>query len=358
MSRPAEHNVAPVSNRCDMGAPPRRAARGGGRMPDAWSVRLPSLLRKGWGTHAMLAVGALVLAACGGMVRAQESGSVDDLERRFDFIDRAERATALFNENRPAEALAIFQQLAAAYPDLDDDGQVAVSIADCLAALERVDEAWAAYEAARSVHPELGDSVGDRLIELELDTDVSDALIDTLRREAFAETPQGRTASWRLGRALQRRAAGLVNEAIQAFQFAAEADVPFVGHKFVQDYAGTLEGIADDLAALIEQMDRRASGLRAIGQVGSFPCGRVEIADQLMTVERSDVQWSGQTEQGQRFGYRIQLDDPGGEVQITVNGRPIELGAAQRRLIDHYQQRIGTILHEAVQSTDGSPAEP
>jgi Flp pilus assembly protein TadD len=91
----------------------------------------------------------VVAAVLGGamipVTAAGSTGADASPDRAMDFVERSVEATALYNQRKLPEALASFQLLLQEYGDLDEDGYVAMSLADCLHMLGRHDEARTAY---------------------------------------------------------------------------------------------------------------------------------------------------------------------------------------------------------------------
>lgn len=173
-----------------------------------------------------------------------QSGA-EDVDVAFTFIDRAAEATEHFNEGRAAEALAIFQGLLEKYPDQDADGYVSLSIGDCLFALDRFDEAVAAYQ--RTV--------------------------------------------------------------IQQFESICALNLP---DRF-----------------LINRLASRADKSPRI------------------VAERAQAEQVLRTSDGQRYQVQVRVDAPGSDGQVIINGRPVPLTDAQRKLIQRHYDRINQIYLEA-----------
>ena len=131
---------------------------------------------------------------------------------------------AEWHESMVEQALEIFQELVADYSDLDDDGYAAVGVADCLAVLARDDQARAAYERVAETHPELAAKAKEQLVELELVGQITESLVVELRLAADLGGDNRFLANWQLGRALEKYAKALLDEAATAFRTAASLD--------------------------------------------------------------------------------------------------------------------------------------
>jgi len=280
-------------------------------------------------------------------VEIQAGEGVDATERSMAFIDRSSRATELFNANKPAEALAIFRDLALNYADLDEDGYAALSVGDCLAALGRDDEARAAYASALSTHPGLATDISSRLIELELAGEVTDAMIEQLRAAAMASQEGRHAAQWRLGRALQSRARSLLAEAAKAFRAAAGRETPF--GSLLVGQADLLEELAGDLEAAISRAD--AAWGTARRPFWKRQCDGDEPASGRPLTEMLRCEWVARTKDGCRIEFQVGRDGKDGQVQVTANGKPIRLTRAQQLAIQRHGERINSILLEAAMSS-------
>ena len=273
-----------------------------------------------------------------------QSGA-EDVDVAFTFIDRAAEATEHFNEGRAAEALAIFQGLLEKYPDQDADGYVSLSIGDCLFALDRFDEAVAAYQRTVNQHPELARAVADRLAEVQLARPVTDALLDELRRRAESGSDRGQ-ARWRLGRALQKRAAELLEEAMVTFKAAAQENAASLRVQLLSAHVTYLQELGIDLTQLIQQFE----SICALNLPDRFLINRLASrADKSprIVAERAQAEQVLRTSDGQRYQVQVRVDAPGSDGQVIINGRPVPLTDAQRKLIQRHYDRINQIYLEA-----------
>jgi hypothetical protein len=262
-----------------------------------------------------------------------QSGT-EDLDAAFTFIDRAAEATERFNEGRPAEALTIFQGLLEKYPEQDADGYVSLSMGDCLFALDRLDEAVTAYQRTVSQHPELARPVADRLAEVQLARPVTDGLLDELRRSVES------------GSDLQKRAAELLDEAMEAFKAAAEENATPLRAQLLGAHATYLQELGIDLAQLIQQFE----SICAMNLPDRFLINRLASRTDKsprLIAERAQAQQVLRSGDGQRYEVHMRVDGPGAEGQVIVNGRPVPLTEAQRKLIQRHYDRINQIYLEA-----------
>ncbi len=291
-----------------------------------------------------MTLGILSMLVSHGIAWAQGPGLEDPVERAMHFIDKTLEATELYNSNKVQEALAAFQGLAASHADLDEDGYVAIGLADCLAALERDDEARAAYEAAAGSHPDLATTVAQRLTELELAGQITDDLIERLRVDAHAQDSSRSVAAWQLGRALQKRARSLLNEAVSAFRTAADpaSQVPSAGA--VLNHAAALEELTEDLASLIRQMDGKWPTARRLGML---PASRGKTKAAHTLTARNRCEWVTHVRGGRRTEFQIEQDAKTGQTRITTNGKTVKLSYTQRFLLQRHAEGISAILLEA-----------
>lgn len=279
----------------------------------------------------------------------------DPVERSMQFVDQSMKATDLFNEGKITDALAVFRKLLETSADLDEDGYVALSIGDCLAVLDRREDAKAAYEAAEARHRDLAGAVDDRLVELELAGNVSDSLIDRLRFAATSRSDKRFTAAWQLGRGLQKRAQALLLEAASAFRMAAQLDSPIPKADWQVDHMVDLDDLNEQAGELIERLEKRWGELRRYlsGRQG----GGEQAPPSQSTAESRRYEWTIKTAGGEQVVLRELLDKPNAAPRFTANGKPIQLDEGQADLIRRYQERIDHILLEAANKQSAGRGE-
>jgi len=296
------------------------------------------------------AVTVLTFVLAGDIGWARSPDVEDPIERSMTFIDKTMQATKLANDGKTKEALRLFEKLAADYGDLDEDGYVAISVGDCLATLKRFREARAAYKNAAEAHPELVDSVRQRLVELELAGEVSEALVEDLRVETADQ--DGATAAdyWRLGRALQKRAKATLTEAATAFRLAASgepAQVSLCRPQALHRQAVMMEELAEDLGALIDQSEEEWGWLRQL-LTGGSRSGAAGPAKPDLVVQTRRSEYTVQTREELPVMLEIMQDKDDCAVRYAADGKPIELTETQKLLIGRHEARISAILLEAV----------
>ncbi len=291
--------------------------------------------------------GAMVLVM---LIAGTASGQSSPIEREMYYVERSMTATDLFNQGKPAEALPVYEELMRGYSDFDTEGFAAMSYGDCLAQLGHGPEALAAYEEVRSRHPELAGRVDEREIEVRLAGEVDEGLIALLRSLAFGDDENSRLATLQLGRALQKQAEALLDEAAGAFRHASATDAFLPGRPFLREYATTIEGIAHDLSSLIEQMDRSSGSLRFLADLTDKGCGSI-AGGREMTVRNTEASWTGVTRAGREVSYHVHRPLEGCR-EVTLNGETIQVTQAQWQLIEYYQERIAVTLMEAGKSSE------
>jgi tetratricopeptide (TPR) repeat protein len=311
-----------------------------------------------WGRAA---ISILTIVLAGDVGWAGSPHMEDPVERSMTFIDKTMQATKLANDNKTKEALALFEKLAADYGDLDEDGYVAIAIGDCLATLERLEEARTAYKNAAEAHPELANSVRQRLVELELAGQVSEVLVEDLRVEAANQDEATAAAYWRLGRALQKRAKATLIEAATAFRLAGSVEpsqISLVRPAPMRRQAAMLDELAEDLGALIDQSEEKWGWLRQL-MVGGSPRGRAKPVKPDLVVHARRCEYTVQTREDPPIRLEITQDQDDCAMRCAADGEPIRLTETQKLLIGRHEARISAILLEATEhgkaGPDGSP---
>ncbi|HUW81600.1 MAG TPA: tetratricopeptide repeat protein [Phycisphaerae bacterium] len=305
--------------------------------------------------RAAISILTIVLAGDAGWARSPDVE--DPVERSMTFIDKTMDATKLANDNRTKEALALFEKLAADYGDLDEDGYVAMAIGDCLAALKRYREARTAYQNAAEAHPQLADSVRQRVVELELAGEVGEALVEDLRVATADQDEATAGARWRLGRALQKRAKSTLIEAATAFRLAASVEptqVSLCRPHAMRRQAAMLEELAEDLGALIDQTEDEWGWVRQL-IAGGPPRGSAKPARPDLVVQARHCEYTVQTREDPPIKLEITQDKDDCTMRCAADGRPMVLTETQKLLIRRHEARISAILLEAVEQDKAGP---
>lgn len=300
---------------------------------------------------ALITSGLLVSAAAGASKRADAAP-----DRAMEFVERSVEATELYNQRKLPEALAAFQMLLQTYGDLDEDGYVATSLADCLYLLERYDEARTAYESVLATHPDLETVVRPRLRELALMGEPDDFLLDELRAAAAAETEHAYGIRVQLGRALQKRAAALLTESMEAFQSAVgtEPHLTQPTRRRIASHAEMLAEIQEDLRSLIERIERSWGAMKMFVELAEC---KEELNGQR--IQGFQAAWVTGAEGLEPVRLKMSIDD-GGRVQATADKQTVPLNSTQSLIIRRHQERINAILLEAMQaeSAGQNPEKP
>lgn len=278
----------------------------------------------------------------------------DPVEREFDFVDRTSQATDLYNAGRLEEALTAFRSLVQCCSDLDTDAFVALSVGDCLARLERFDEARAAYQAAVSAHPEKAAVVEERLGEMDANAPVTPESIERLRVAANQPGAGSPNAQWRLARALQKQSMNLLTEAAGAFRQVSSASEETVSFRAsaLRAHVAYLEEVMQDLGRLIQwteavgQIDR-GSGLGAQPRLGNC---------ETITAERRHLKELLRDREGRRFEVEIVRETADATPRFTVDGTQLALTPEERQLIQRHQERIDALILEAAARQKAQPA--
>jgi tetratricopeptide (TPR) repeat protein len=298
---------------------------------------------------AAAALGGVIIPVAGAAGSTVPDASPD---RAMEFVERSVEATELYNQRKLPEALASFQFLLHEYGDLDEDGYVAMSLADCLHMLGRHDEARVAYESVLVAHAELAEVVRSRLREVALAGEPDDALLEELRSAAAFESEDLYAIRVQLGRALQKRAAALLSEAMQAFRSAAATD-PTVAQPTRRTTASQAEMLAElqeDLASLIERMERSWGAMKTLQELTE---SARDFSEQR--IEGLHAAWMSVIED--REPVRLEtIWDSQGKLQATANKRSVQLSHTQSLIIRRHQERINAILLEAMRA--GPADEP
>jgi len=298
------------------------------------------------------AASALLPGAWWPAALAQEADLVQDNDRAMRFVERSVEATELFNQGRHAESLAVFDELLRYYSDLDEDGYVAMSYADCLSAMGRYEEARVMYESIPPSHPALAETVRGRLREMALAGDPDQMLIQELREAVRLAGQEGYSVKVQLGRALQKRAALLLDEASTAFRAAAETTPTLAQptRRIVAGQAEMLAEIREDLSSLIDRVEKAWAAVKRLTETGN--CGG-ESSDAEVRQYRAEWVTSSSPQQ-------VKLEttgDDGTVIQAIINGKSVPLSRTQSLIIRRPQERINAILFEAIQADPAGPSE-
>jgi tetratricopeptide (TPR) repeat protein len=309
---------------------------------------------------AVAFVGSARPSVGGGADVQQPEVQANDPDRAMVFVEKTARATDLFTQHKLPEALAAFAELARDYPDLDEDKYVAIGLADCLYAMGRDEQARAAYkavadQAVAAGHPELKQVVAVRLRDMDLaGPQISDALIAELRREAgTASGEQRMSGQMQLGRALQKRAAGLLKEAVAMFRIAGEKDgeIANSGQRAMSSQLAMLAEIQEDLASLVDRVEKTWGAVRTLGEIIDHGSPDAGITDYR-------AEWSTSAADARQVKIMVAWRKGESSPQITVNGRIIKLNSTQVLLLQRHSERINAIIQEALLADQAQAERP
>lgn len=274
----------------------------------------------------------------------------DSPDRAMEFVEKSVQATELFNEHKFAEALTLFQDLMQTYGDLDEDGYVAMSLADCLNGLGRRDEAKAMYQTVVAAHENLAQVIQQRIREMALSGPPDDVFLEELRVAALTEVENAYAAKVQLARALQKRAVSLLAEAVEVFRAAAETDPNLAqpSRRMVSGQAEMLAEMQEDLTALINRMDRAWNVLNALKE----PNDAHETGASGVGTYRAE--WDA-AQGGEPLKIETTWEECG-DLQVTVNGKPLVLNRTQSLVIRRHQERINALILEAMKNPPANAA--
>ena len=296
----------------------------------------------------------------------------DDPERLMTFVEKTAHATDLFTQQKHAEALAAFEELAKNYADLDEDHYVSLSLADCLYAMGRHDQARAAYKAiaddpsAITSNPKLKQVVKNRLRDMELaGLRVSDALVAELRQEISSATgDQLLAAQMQLGRALQKRAAELLKEAVGLFRTVGEKDQRLAnpGQRAISSQLAVLAEIQEDLASLVDRAEKTWSMVRTWREItdrSSANSGMAEYRAAWAVQMAADAQSTNaqsphvQPANAQTVSVQVAWNNGQSQPEVLVNGKAVKLNSTQALILQRHAERMNAVVQEAMQA-DGT----
>jgi hypothetical protein len=192
------------------------------------------------------------------------------------------------------------------------------------------------------------------LREVALTGEPDDELLEELRIAAAGESEDLYAVRVQLGRALQKRAAALLSEAMHAFRSATATD-PAIAQPTRRRVAGQAEMLAElreDLASLIDRIDSAWAAMKTLQELtdstGDFREQRIEDLHAAWTSVAEDhgpvrleTLWDGQ-----------------GNVQATANKRTIQLNHTQSLIVRRHQERINAILLEAMRAGPADQDRP
>ncbi len=257
-------------------------------------------------------------------------------------------ATDLLNAGKPAEALPIFQELTAQDADLDSDGFAMLSMGDCLTQLGRPEEARRVFLKTAAAHPERKAEIDQRLLDLELAGPITDDLILRLRAAAGVPDDSRYVGAWNLGRALQKKAKELLDDASNQITLAGLGNLrdPSPGA-----FQAVLADIREQLASAIAELENRWRR-GTIDEEGMD--GGKSVRPTPSNVVSCRWEWTIQSSEEKPIRMEIRQDAIDEKTAISVDGKTVELPRTQAALIRMHQERISRILSEAAGRSETS----
>ncbi len=260
------------------------------------------------------------------------------------FVERSMAATDLLNAGKAAEALPILQELAGRDVELDIDGYAGLTLGDCLAKLGRHDEARRAFLTVAAGHPDRKPEIDQRLLDLELAGPIGEDLILRLRAAAAVADDSRFIAAMNLGRALQKKAKTLLDEALENLSRANESTSPIAQNLCTGLQWSMLADIRTQLAALIAEMESRWHKDLTVEE-GSASDKTTGAGTSSVTSYRCD--WTVSSDEGKPVQIEVRQDKPEDAPKVSLDGKVVNLTRAQAELIRIHQERIAEILTEA-----------
>jgi len=260
----------------------------------------------------------------------------DQVERSMRYVDRVTEANGLFNQGKTEQALTIYEELDRQDRDLDEDGFVLASKGDCLAELNRIEEARQAYMAAIQLHPELEPRISERLMKLTLAGEVGDDEVSQLRD--YVQKRSDGASFLMLSLGLQKRAHAILTDAIAAIKLAGEESAVWNSCSKKME---PLQDVADDLASMIEQSQDHWGFSPKIRKQSQ------KNEQEKVSLKKQEGEW--EVSAGENVRTRVQVKTDGkGEISILAGGKKVSLTQEQKEQIRHRQQQLGQAIYEVV----------
>jgi tetratricopeptide (TPR) repeat protein len=297
----------------------------------------------------MITTSAAYLLAIAATSMAQSASGGDSVDRSMRFVERSMEATDLLNAGKPAEALPVLQELVDRDGDLDADGFAQLSLGDCLAQLNRPDEARRTFLRTAAAHPDRKSEVDQRLLDLELAGPITDDLILRLRAAAGVAEDSRYVGTWNLGRALQRKAMALLDEATACFATACAGTSPLARDLCRSTHQGLLTLVRQELASAIAKAESRWQRGATTASLSEYDDAQTESS--ALSACRAD--WTIQTAEGKAHHVALRQDKKDGDkFDLTLEGKAVSLTPEQAALIRLHQEQIARILCETIGAKD------
>lgn len=130
------------------------------------------------------------------------------------------------------------------------------------------------------------------------------------------------------------------------FKAAAQENAASLRVQLLSAHVTYLQELGIDLTQLIQQFE----SICALNLPDRFLINRLASrADKSprIVAERAQAEQVLRTSDGQRYQVQVRVDAPGSDGQVIINGRPVPLTDAQRKLIQRHYDRINQIYLEA-----------
>ncbi len=261
-----------------------------------------------------------------------------ELEAQSQWVQRTRSASALLSGGNVAEALEAFVALDSDLPEQDTNGLVAVTIGDCYLRLEQYEQAQRQYESVVRTHPEVGQGMWMRLVEVDLASDklesaearLSEALAGALSRD------QRTWALWRLATLQERRAIDRIRQASDMYRKAAQdagGDIMRRARHWGKLHAADLEDAASQLDVALQELERRAR------QVPDFADPTALASGPTVAVNRAELTGTVSKSETQERLVQVSLDEDGG-IEVKVDEVAVELGEDVKQQITKHLRHV------------------
>lgn len=261
-----------------------------------------------------------------------------ELEAQSQWVQRTRSASALLSGGSVAEALEAFVALDRDLPEQDTNGLVAVTIGDCYLRLDQYEQAQRQYESVVRTHPEVGQGMWLRLVEVDLASDKLDSAEGRLS-EALAgalSRAQRTWALWRLAAVQERRAIDRIRQASDMYRKAAQdvgGDIMRRARHWGKLHAADLEDAASQLDVALQELERRAR------QVPDFADPTALASGPTVAVNRAELTGTVSKSQTQERLVQVSLDEDGG-IEVKVDEVAVELGEDIKRQITKHLRHV------------------
>lgn len=269
-------------------------------------------------------------------------------DQQLRWTQRTHEIVRLLAAGKPAEALAICEQLLRETPAQDRDGLVALATGDCHWRLKQYDQARQAYQAAAAAHPELESTVWIRLAETELAAGRFEPA-ERLLRDAQARPIDPELKSWAALRLAMARERQVIRQLAQVEEAYRQAAAAYVGPnpdalRWRRTHADDLNETIGQLRAALAQMDhwQRMMPVFWTDNLATERAARVELARVRINAETRPPAQDDQMEPDPAAAQTVELTfEKDGKLEVKVAGRKVNLDEATRRqVLKHLEQAV------------------